>query len=59
MSVRIYRVFYSFTFYCKATGKKLKANSSTLYSARRYRNEILMDKNYERVSDIFEDRLER
>ena len=52
------RIFYSFTAYDKVRKKRVKCNFNTLTSARTYRNELLIDKNYSQISEIFEDSLE-
>lgn len=54
MNAQIKQRFWSFTFYDKVQKRKLKHNNNTYYGAKRYREEILRDKRYSKVSDLFE-----
>ena len=52
------QIFYCFTAYDNLLKKKIKCNNNTRYGAIRYRNELLLDKRYSKISDIFKDTLE-
>lgn len=54
MSAVIKQRFWSFTFYDKVKKCRVKHNNNTYYGAKAYREEILRDKRYSKVSDLFE-----
>lgn len=54
MNALIKQRFWSFTFYDKVQKRMLKHNNNTYYGAKAYREEILRDKRYSKVSDLFE-----
>ena len=59
MSVQMAKqIFWCFTFYDKELKKKCRHNNNTRYGAIRYRNELLIDNRYSKISDIFTDTLE-
>ena len=58
MNAKVKQIFYCFTYYDNIEKRRFKTNCNCLHGARRLRNEVLLDKRFSKVSDIFQDSLD-
>ena len=53
MQSSIKQIFYVIAFYDTVDQKWKHANNNTYYGAKRYRNELLQDKRYTNISNVY------